>query len=213
MALVGEGRNPREAVVDTRTGRAFVTNGPMVMGLSDSTYVIPEDPAYRGRAMSLLAMLAGDLGLKGFAKGKAAKKRTSSALGGAALGKFVPGDLTPTRLPLADIEKRESDARQKLGSTKDKVKQAQSDISEVRKRAAKSDKERAEKSKDLTRARAKLAELKARESRERSVWQKEQAMLAAAKRWQAKITALETGADTEAARMANANRAGDAGGL
>lgn len=212
MALVGEGRNPREAVVDTRTGRAFVTNGPMVMGLSDSTYVIPEDPAYRGRAMSLLAMLAGDLGLKGFAKGKAAKKRTSSALGGAALGKFVPGDLTPTRLPLSDIEKREGDARQKLGSTKDKVKQAQSDISEVRKRAAKSDKERAEKSKDLTRARAKLAELKARESRERSVWQKEQAMLAAAKRWQAKITALETKADTEAARMANANRTGDAAG-
>jgi len=105
LALIGEGRHPREAVVSPRGGWAFMTAGPMLAGLPADAYVIPEDPMQRGRANGLLAMLAADLGLSGFKTGKKPAKRAP-----ARKARWIPHELDPLRLPLQDVEGKVSDA-------------------------------------------------------------------------------------------------------
>jgi len=73
-ALVGEGGGP-EWIVNRDTGAARKTTGPQLTNLSASEYVIPTESKYRPQALGLLGMLAADLGVSGFASGKAAKKR------------------------------------------------------------------------------------------------------------------------------------------
>lgn len=69
-SLVGE-EHPNETVYNRRTGEGYITNGPMLVNLSNDDYVIPHDPKYRGRSAALLAMLARDLGIPAYKKGKA----------------------------------------------------------------------------------------------------------------------------------------------
>lgn len=226
VALVGEGRNPREAVVDPRTGSVTITSGPSLMALSDSAYVIPEDPAYRGRAMGLLSMLATDLGLRGFKAGKPAKKRTSSRMsaGKGDFGKPVPNALVPTQLPLSSLEDRESktraslnDAKQKVHDLPGKIRDAEKRVKDISGRAAKTDATKAKKARDLAKAKDQVRSLRRSlkdnqhaEQTRRQAWKEAARMLAQGKKWQAKITSLETRADTEATRMANANKSGNA---
>jgi len=106
LALVGEGRHRREAVVSPAGGWAYMTRGPQLAALPPDAYVIPEDPMQRGRARSLLAMLAGDLGLQGFATGRAAAKKKKPA----AKKRWIPAALDPLRLPLDAVERKLSDA-------------------------------------------------------------------------------------------------------
>lgn len=110
-ALVGE-EHPREAVINRRTGQGFVTDGPMLMSLSDDDYVIPFDQRYRGRALGLFAMLARDLGVEGFKKGKKPK------------GFPVPAkhdrDKKAMSMSLEDLESRESNAKSAYDSHKKK---------------------------------------------------------------------------------------------
>lgn len=206
MALVGEGRNPREAVVDTKTGNVMVTSGPTLMNLPDTAYVIPEDPAYRGRAMGLLAMLAGDLGLKGFAKGKAAKKSAGKmgASVGHTLGRPVPSKLQPTNLPVDEWEGKITAAE----AARDRIASKRSRLLGERDERGK-DKKLTKKAKQ---ARAELPAVNQELRDRKRVVAELRKELSRAKRWQKEITALETRADTEATRMANANRTGDAGG-
>lgn len=225
LALVGEGRNPREAVVSPSGGWAMVTSGPTLMGLPADAYVIPEDPAYRGRALGFLGMLAEDLGLRGFKKGKAPAKR-SAAKQSQPLGLPNPAQLTPTTLPLADLEDKERKARETLNDAKQKVHDLPGSIRDKRKqikdiqgRNAKSPETKAKKARDLNKAQGELQDLqrslaanRKAEPKRRAEWKQLAADLKQAKRYQAAITKTETLADVAAKQMATANAAGDRGG-
>jgi hypothetical protein len=69
-AMVGEGKNPREYIIDRNTGRGYITNGPLLTDLSPDDYVIPTDKSFRGRATGLFSSLANELGIPGYASGR-----------------------------------------------------------------------------------------------------------------------------------------------
>lgn len=96
-ALVGEGGGP-EYVIDSRTGQGGLVTSPTIIGLGADDYVVPLEDQYRGRALGLFAMLARDLGVEGFKKGKHPKHRP------------VPGQLDPLSIPVADVESKYSAA-------------------------------------------------------------------------------------------------------
>lgn len=73
-AMVGEGSNPREYVVNSKTGKGYMTTGPMLTQLGADDYVVPVDQRYRGRAMGLFMALGHDLGVPGYKGGKGKKK-------------------------------------------------------------------------------------------------------------------------------------------
>ena len=77
-AIVGEGGGP-EWIVDRATGKARKVTGPQIASLNENEYVIPTESKYRPQALGLLSMLAADLGVQGFAPGKAAKKKLAAA--------------------------------------------------------------------------------------------------------------------------------------
>ena len=77
-ALVGEGGGP-EWIVDRATGKARKVTGAQLANLNENEYVIPTESKYRPQALGLLSMLAADLGVQGFAPGKAAKKKLAAA--------------------------------------------------------------------------------------------------------------------------------------
>lgn len=68
-AIVGEGGGP-EWIVDRSTGKARRVGSAQITSLNANEYVIPTESKYRPQALSLLSMLAADLGVAGFAKGK-----------------------------------------------------------------------------------------------------------------------------------------------
>ena len=77
-SLVGEGGGP-EWIVDRSTGQARKVTGAQMANLNENEYVIPTESKYRPQALGLLSMLAADLGVQGFAPGKAAKKKLAAA--------------------------------------------------------------------------------------------------------------------------------------
>ncbi len=77
-SLVGEGGGP-EWIVDRATGQARKVTGAQMANLNENEYVIPTESKYRPQALGLLSMLAADLGVQGFAPGKAAKKKLAAA--------------------------------------------------------------------------------------------------------------------------------------
>jgi len=200
VALTGEGRHAREAIVSPKGGWSMIVDRPTVMPIPADAYVIPEDPLMRGRSMGLLSMLAEDLGLRGFKGSKKPAKRTKKS---GPLGLPLPGNVTPTALPLEELEIRFGNAV----SARDRAKYLQSEH-----------REQAREKKDgkLTKA-ARRAKAKADEDRKRLTDAK--AALAAAKklrdqarRFQAQITRQETLADTAADAMRLANDKGDRAG-
>lgn len=76
-AIVGEGGGP-EWIVDRKTGAARVVSGAQLASLNENEYVIPTESRYRPQALGLLSMLAADLGVAGFAPGRAAKKKAAA---------------------------------------------------------------------------------------------------------------------------------------
>lgn len=77
-ALVGEGGGP-EWIVDRSTGKARKVTGAQMTNLNANEYVIPTESKYRPQALGLLSMLAADLGVAGFKKGKGAAKKRAYA--------------------------------------------------------------------------------------------------------------------------------------
>ena len=77
-ALVGEGGGP-EWIVDRSTGQARKVTGAQMANLNENEYVIPTESKYRPQALGLLSMLAADLGVAGFKKGKGAAKKRAYA--------------------------------------------------------------------------------------------------------------------------------------
>ena len=77
-ALVGEGGGP-EWIVDRSTGKARKVTGAQMANLNENEYVIPTESKYRPQALGLLSMLAADLGVAGFKKGKGAAKKRAYA--------------------------------------------------------------------------------------------------------------------------------------
>ena len=77
-AVVGEGGGP-EWIVDRSTGRARKVTGAQMANLNENEYVIPTESKYRPQALGLLSMLAADLGVAGFKKGKGAAKKRAYA--------------------------------------------------------------------------------------------------------------------------------------
>ena len=73
-AVVGEGGGP-EWIVDRSTGKARKVTGAQMANLNANEYVIPTESKYRPQALSLLSMLAADLGIAGFARGRQAARR------------------------------------------------------------------------------------------------------------------------------------------
>jgi len=120
-SLVGEGGGP-EYVVDSRTGAAAKTTGPTFMALAPQDYVIPTEQKYRGRALGLMAALAGDLGVSGYARGKKGKGK------GKALGRSVPAALDPYRLPVDQIQAAKDDAKTKADKDTETVRSTPGDI-------------------------------------------------------------------------------------
>ena len=77
-SLVGEGGGP-EWIVDRSTGQARKVTGPQMANLNENEYVIPTESRYRPQALGLLSMLAADLGVAGFKKGKTPKQKRAEA--------------------------------------------------------------------------------------------------------------------------------------
>jgi len=77
-SVVGEGGGP-EWIVDRSTGKARKVTGAQMANLNANEYVIPTESKYRPQALSLLSMLAADLGVAGFKKGKSAPKKLTKA--------------------------------------------------------------------------------------------------------------------------------------
>ena len=77
-AIVGEGGGP-EWIVDRATGQARKVTGAQMANLNANEYVIPTESKYRPQALGLLSMLAADLGVAGFKKGKGAAKKRAYA--------------------------------------------------------------------------------------------------------------------------------------
>jgi hypothetical protein len=77
-AVVGEGGGP-EWIVDRSTGQARKVTGAQLASLNANEYVIPTESRYRPQALGLLSMLAADLGVAGFKKGKGAAKKRAYA--------------------------------------------------------------------------------------------------------------------------------------
>ena len=77
-AIVGEGGGP-EWIVDRSTGKARKVTGAQMANLNENEYVIPTESRYRPQALGLLSMLAADLGVAGFAKGKKPKPKPKPA--------------------------------------------------------------------------------------------------------------------------------------
>lgn len=220
--LVGENqRHPREAIVDAATGRAMIVDGPTIMALPDTAYVIPEDPAYRGRAMGFLAQLAGDLGLRGFKKGKApAKSKTKEKV-----KRDLPGDVAPTKLPLAEIEDKRNKAKSELDKAKSKAEKlpknidtTQAQIRDIKRRKPKTDAQKRNKVDDLRRAERKLADqrddlrkARAEEARQRKIFKAYEKERVQAVKYQEQITKQEQIADTAAAQMRTADSRDDQG--
>lgn len=127
-AIVGEGsgwQGAREAIVDPVTGRSFTVDGPTLVDLGPHAYVIPEERRFRGGAMDLLAMLADDLGLRGFAPGKKPAKRKKPA---AKKHRPVPGPIDPLSLPVDDLKDARGDALKKYKDAQDLVHDLPGDI-------------------------------------------------------------------------------------
>lgn len=228
LAVVGEGRHAREAVVDPATGFAAMVDRPTLMGLSSSAYVIPEDPMQRGKSMGLLSMLAEDLGLRGFAASKKPAKRAKAAAAKKApqpLGLPDPGKVMPAELPLAEMQDLEQKARKsltdatgKVHDLPDKIKAAGKRVKDIRGRNAKTAATKAKKARDLADAREDHAKLqqslaanKKAVPKRRADWNDVKKDLAQARRFQAAITKTESLADIAANEMRLANLKGDAG--
>lgn len=122
--VVGEGGGP-EWLVDSRTGRARKTSGPELVELGPDDYVIPTEQRYRGRAFGLLGMLAEDLGVSMYAKGRAAKntgkgKNTGKSKGGAKkkAPRFIPSPRQVFRDDPDELERIADNATDKLEDAK-----------------------------------------------------------------------------------------------
>lgn len=169
-------------------------------------------------------VLAADMGIPGFKGGKSAKKK--SAGGSQPLGLPDPGQLTPTTLPLADLEAKEQKARGDLNDAKTKVhdlpgkiRDTRKRIKDIRGRNAQTKETKAKKARDLDDAlkdlRAQQRSLNANRKAEperRKAWKKLEADLKQARKYQAAITKTETLADTYAQEMRAANLRGDRSG-
>lgn len=219
-SLVGEGRVAREAVVDPASGTAFVVDRPTIVDLPDTAYVIPQDRAYRGRAMGLLADLATDLGLRGFDKGKKGKNNKKSK---AKKHRYVPPHLDPLSLPVDDFEKKEQKARDTYKDVRDdvheeprKIRTIQAQIRDIQRRQPRSAAQKANKADDLRRAqkklreeRAKLAKAKADLPKRRADWQQRRKELRSAKTFAARVKKQQDLADIAADKMRLADQNDD----
>lgn len=74
-AIVGEGRVPKEYVINRRTGQGFITGGPMMTNLGPDDYVIPTDRSFSNKAFGLYTQLGRDLGVMGYEGGRKPRKR------------------------------------------------------------------------------------------------------------------------------------------
>lgn len=202
LSLVGEGTDPRETVFDTATGEGFVTDRPMLLGLNDTTYVIPHDAGMRGRRDDLLRQLAADMGIPGFKKGKDADKRK----GPTATKKQwkdlpTPGNVKPTALPIESLEQRAADADQSWDRWKSRKQKRREDLKNARK-----------KKKGVKEAQANFDQASKSEAEARK-WRAYTARLAKqARDFQARITKTEKLADQYASEMGLANKQHDLAG-
>lgn len=113
LALVGEGKVPREYVADPASGSVMRVDEPTFMNLPDTAYVVPTDPSMRGRSLGLFADLARDLGVPGYAKGKkpAKKKPTKKK-------RNVPKATEIFRADPSDLERVADNATERLEDAK-----------------------------------------------------------------------------------------------
>lgn len=217
-AIVGEGsrwQGAREAVVNRSTGASYIVDRPTLVRLSDDDYVIPLDE-HQGRALGLVRMLARDMGVDGYAKGRTPPHKVSKANRKAqkkALNHHVPERIKLGGVPVADVEQRYDTAKDRYEDARDAVRattgdwrQAKKDYDDaVRTKADKSTRESAKKRLDeaarkLERQRDSVDRLKAPVTASK----KERA---SARKLDTAVKNLETNLDRD--RMDDANRSGD----
>ncbi|MFN8131636.1 MAG: phage tail tape measure protein [Solirubrobacteraceae bacterium] len=127
-SIIGEGAGP-EWKVNRRTGRAFRTAGPMLTGLGPDDYVIPTETRYRGRALGLLASLAADLGVPGFAAGRGPNRggTTSRKVGGF----WVPKRIAWGGVEFSTLTSKQESLHGDLTNAKQDVSQARASVREL----------------------------------------------------------------------------------
>jgi hypothetical protein len=132
-ALVGEGRDPREWVIDGSTGRGFMVDRPTVLDLNPTDYVIPLDDMFRGRAMGLFFDIGRDLGVPGYAGGRPPKKKPAKAK------REVPARIAEGGVPFDDVENDYQDSKRRYDSAGKDVSKARTavDRAETRLKRAK----------------------------------------------------------------------------
>jgi TP901 family phage tail tape measure protein len=209
-ALVGEGAGP-EWVVNAATGAGYRTGGPMVVPLAPSEYVIPTEPAHRGRALGLLRELAGDLGVA-FAAGRGAKKKKPAMK--------VPARIALGGVPFGDVEsdyhtKRDTYQAAKKDETshEKQVAAAQHRLDRIPKTTKHHnfDRTRSNARDTLKREQRDLAAAKAKRRRLEPVYRQAEAYWREAKKTDDRTKDLESQINLARDRMDDANRVDDQG--
>lgn len=206
-ALVGEGRGG-ELVGNQADGWAWIDR-PTVLDLGAGDSVIPSDPAYSGRALGLMFAA---MGVPGYAKGKAPKKKT------AVKPMPIPDAVKFGAVPEDALSKERDDAREAYQKRKDRVHDLDVDIREQRKKVS------GAKGKAKGPARAKLHDLEADRRKYNNGEGKLQSLAEMRKRWQElqrqavvlhrynqEIERLNTLQETDRTQMATAAKRGDTG--
>jgi TP901 family phage tail tape measure protein len=179
-ALVGEGQGA-EYVVDARTGQGRVVSKPTLMGLGRDDYVIPLEERFRGRALGLFAMLARDLGVPGYRKGRSPHHASHPH-------RVIPPKVDGLALPMEEVEKEASTAKAADDKAHGKVSSLRAQVAaDTRDVRYSTPKMRAKNTAKLREAQAKLAQAQREERETHKQLLQAQHELRRAKAYQAKI--------------------------
>lgn len=223
-SLIGEGKGP-EWVVDPPRGSAYRVDAPIIADLSPTAYVLPTEDAYRGRSVGWLADIARDLGIAGYAKGKApAHYRPSKKAATKAVRNLkVPERVTYAALPEDELKDDVDTARTNWKKRDKSIKSYEDKVRKDRAALKKADGIKGKgKKKAVTEARGKLdkdqTHLNALKNGGQGLrpaqnvyntWREESALLKKLQAANREIERLNTVQETDRQKMANAAGAHD----
>lgn len=213
LALVGEGRVPREYVADPASGSVMRVDEPTFMNLPPGAFVIPTDPAMRGGSLGLFTDLARELGIPGFKRGRKPKKKSSKNGKGQRREYEVPERIALGGVPFEDVEADYKQARESYQAARKDVKQSEEALSDLRTRLrrAKTDSARRSARQAIRDEEKRLRGRRALLTKRERPFKRAEADWKAAKHTNDKALDLESEANLAGDAMSDAARRGDPG--
>ncbi len=212
-AWVGEGHGP-EWVADPTTGRMVRIDHPTLISLAPTEYVIPTDPAMSGVSFGLIKQLAAQMGIGGYAGGRAAKAKLP-----------VPAKFTAGAVDESSFSSKTDDARNAYQKREQSIHDLEGKVKDARKAVATAKATKGKgRGKRVADAQAKLDDLTGKlhdaqhgghglssEAALKAQWLEDKRDLAALHATNQKIERLNTMQETDRQKMANAAGAHNVG--